>query len=695
MFRGKVSKIIKRDGRIADFDRHKIASAISKAAIAAEDNPTIGSKLAEKVERILFLRHRGRLPTVENIQDIIEEVLMNSGYSNIAKSYILYREKRSELRTAKEFCGVIKDDLKLGINAVKVLQSRYLLRDSYGEVAETPREMFRRVARAVAATDRKYNEDSKKSENEFFQAMSRLEFLPNTPCLMNAGTKFQMLNACFVLNVEDSLDKIFDTLKTAGILQKFAGGTGFSFSKLRPKNSIINSTKGVTSGPVSFMGLFDAMTGVIKLGSKRRGANMGVLRVDHPDILDFVQCKNNINSFANFNISVAATDRFMNAVLKNKNYSLVDPVSGKNTRSLSARAVFDLIVMNAWATGDPGIIFIDRVNKLHPIHQEIEATNPCGEQPLLGNESCVLGSINLAKFVNGEDVDWDRLGKVVFLGMHFLDNVVDANDYATKEIEETTKKNRKTGLGIMGFADMLYRLGIPYDSAEALKLAGKLMCFISKNARKASEDLGKKRGSFPNFNKSKLKRHYNYMRNATVTTIAPTGTLSIIAGCSSGIEPVFALSYAREILDGTFMLETNPYFEDASRKRGFYNKNMVNEISKTGSLRNIKHIPGEMKKVFVTAFDIAPEWHVKMQATFQRYVDNAVSKTVNLPENATRKDVENAYLLAYKLGCKGITVFRSGCKEGKQVLYSGDEYERRVKMHSEFAGGCPDVECGH
>ncbi len=695
MFRGKISKIVKRDGRIADFDRHKIASAIAKAAISAEENPTIGSRLAERVERILFLRYRGRLPTVENIQDIVEEILMNSGNNNIAKSYIIYREKRSELRTTKEFYGVRRDELKLGVNAVKVLQSRYLLRDSHGNLTETPKEMFRRAARAVAAADKKYNENYKKTEEEFFAAMSRLEFLPNTPCLMNAGTGFQMLNACFVLNVEDSLDKIFDTLKTAGILQKFGGGTGFSFSRLRPNGSMINSTKGFSSGPVSFMNLFDAMTGVIKLGSKRRGANMGVLSVDHPDILDFIQCKNNINSFTNFNISVAATDRFMSAVLKNKNYNLVDPKTGRKVKSLSARAVFDLIVMNAWSTGDPGMIYIDRINRLHPLHAEIEATNPCGEQPLLGNESCVLGSINLAKFVNKNEVDWDGIKRTVFLGVHFLDNVVDANYYATKEIEEITKSNRKTGLGVMGWADMLYQLGIPYDSNDALKLAEKLMLFISKNARKASENLGNRRGSFSNFNKSKLKKHYKYMRNATVTTIAPTGSLSIIAGCSSGIEPCFALSYVREILEGTFMLETNPYFEDASKRAGFYSKSLANEISKTGSIRNVKHIQNEIKKLFVTAFDIGFEWHVKMQAAFQKYVDNAVSKTVNLPENAARDDVREAYLLAYKLGCKGITIFRTGSKDGRQVLYSGEEYERRIKMRSEFAGGCPDIECGH
>ncbi len=695
MFRGKISKIVKRDGRIADFDRHKIASAIAKAAISAEENPTIGSRLAERVERILFLRYRGRLPTVENIQDIVEEILMNSGYSNIAKSYIIYREKRSELRTTKEFYGVRRDELKLGVNAVKVLQSRYLLRDSHGNLTETPKEMFRRAARAIAAADKKYNENYKKTEEEFFAAMSRLEFLPNTPCLMNAGTNFQMLNACFVLGVEDSLGNIFDTLKTAGILQKFAGGTGFSFSRLRPSGSIISSTKGVSSGPVSFMGLFDAMTGVIKLGSKRRGANMGVLSVDHPDILDFIQCKNNINSFTNFNISVAATDRFMSAVLKNKNYNLIDPKTGRKVKSLSARAVFDLIVMNAWSTGDPGMIYIDKINRLHALYSEIEATNPCGEQPLLGNESCVLGSINLAKFVNKNEVDWEGIKRTVFLGVHFLDNVVDTNYYVTKEIEEMTKSNRKIGLGVMGWSDMLYQLGISYDSNEALELAEKLMRFISKNARAASENLGSKRGNFPNFSKSKLKKHYKHMRNATVTTIAPTGSLSIIAGCSSGIEPCFALSYVREILEGTFMLETNPYFEDAAKKAGFYSKSLANEISKTGSIKNLKHVHNEIKKIFVTAFDIGFEQHVKMQAAFQKYVDNAVSKTVNLPENATREDVGKAYLLAYKLGCKGITIFRTGSKEGRQVLYSGEEYEKRIKMHSEFAGGCPDVECGH
>ncbi len=695
MFKNKISKIVKRDGRIADFDKHKIASAISKAAIAAEENPTIGSRLSEKIERILFLRYRGKLPTVENVQDVVEEILINSGYSNIAKAYILYREKRQEIRSAKEFYGVKSDELKLSVNAVKVLQSRYLLRNSEGKVVETPKEMFRRVARAIAAVDKKYNGNYRKTEEEFFDAMSKFEFLPNTPCLMNAGTEMQMLNACFVLNVEDSLDKIFDSLKTAGILQKYAGGTGFSFSKLRPKGSVIKTTKGVSSGPVSFMSLFDAMTGVIKLGSKRRGANMGILRVDHPDVIDFIQCKGDLKSFSNFNISVAATDRFMNAVLKNKNYDLIDPATNKKVKSLNARAVFDLIVMSAWNSGDPGLIFIDRINRLHPLHEKIEATNPCGEQPLLSNESCVLGSINLSKFVAGKKIEWGRLKKTVFLGIHFLDNVVDANNYITKEIEDVTKGNRKIGLGVMGWADMIYQLEIPYNSNSALRLAEKIMKFISKNSRDASEELGRKRENFPDFSRSKLKKHYKNMRNATVTTIAPTGTISLISGCSSGIEPVFALSYVREILEGTFLLETNKYFEEAARKLGFFNKNLANEISKTGSLKDIKHIPADAKKVFVTAFDIEPEWHVKMQAAFQKYTDNAVSKTVNLSENAARENVRKIYLLAYELGCKGITVFRTGSKEGRQVLYSGEDYEKRIKLNSEFAGGCPDLDCGH
>lgn len=693
MFRGKISKIVKRDGRVVNFDKNKIVCAISKAAVSAHENPLIGNRLVFDIEKLLFKKHKGRLPTVENIQDIIEEVLIKNGYDKIAKNYILYRKKREEIRDAKRFYGVRGDELKLSLNAIKVLQNRYLLRDEDGNIIESPLDMFRRVAKAVAAVE---NNNASKWEQEFFRIMSNLEFIPNSPCLMNAGTRFQMLSACFVINPSDSLDSIFDTLKTAGLIQQKGGGTGFSFSELRPSGSIIGSTKGVSSGPVSFMSLYDKMTDVIKAGGKRRGANMGILSVDHPDILEFIECKNDINAFTNFNISVAITDRFMKSVLENKKYDIVDPKTKKVVRKENARNVFDIIVNNAWQNGDPGLVFIDRINEKHYLKDEIIGTNPCGEQPLLNFESCVLGSINLTKFVRNKDIDWEQLMGTINLAVRFLDNVIDVNDYMIKEIEEVTKENRRIGLGIMGWADMLIMLGIPYDSNGALILAEKLMRFINDGARKASEELGREKDNFPKFNQSKLVKKYKYARNVAVTTIAPTGTISIIANsCSSGIEPLFAISFIREVFEGTKLVETNNLFEDMAKKRGFYNQDLVNEISKIGSVQNLKNVPKDVKRLFVTALDIKPSWHVRMQAVFQKYTENAVSKTINLPENATKEDVKNAFLLAYKLGCKGITVFRYGSKGGKQVLYFEEGYEKRVVAHSEFSGGCPNVECGN
>ncbi len=696
MFRGKISKIVKRDGRVVNFDRGKIVSAISKAAVSAHENPLLGTNLLYKIEKLLFQRYKGRLPTVENVQDIIEEILIKEDYDKIAKNYILYRKKREEIRDAKRFYGIRGDELKLSLNAVKVLQSRYLLRDEKGNIIETPIEMFKRVARAVAAVEKSYGKDADESEKEFFRIMSNLEFVPNSPCLMNAGTRSQMMSACFVLNIDDSLDSIFSTLKTAALIQQKGGGTGFSFSELRPGGSIVGSTKGVASGPISFMSLYDKMTDVIKAGGKRRGANMGVLSVHHPDILDFIECKNDQNVFTNFNISVAATDKFMEAVLQNKNYEIIDPATKQIVKRIKARSVFDEIVNNAWQTGDPGLIFIDRINKLHNLNEEITGTNPCGEQPLLNFESCVLGSINLTKFVEDNNIDWEKLRKVIGLAVRFLDNVIDANDYVIKEIEEVTKENRRIGLGVMGWADMLVMLRIPYDNNKAIKLAEKLMKFINDGARKASEELGKEKSSFPKFNQSKLVKKYKYARNVSVTTIAPTGTISIISNsCSSGIEPLFAISYVREVLEGTKLAETNSLFEKIAKERGFYSQDLINEISKVGSVQHLKNVPKNIKRLFVTALDIKPEWHIKMQAAFQKYTENAVSKTINLHENATREDVRNAYLLAYELGCKGITVFRYGSKGGKQVLYFEEGYEKRVRAHSEFSGGCPSVECGN
>ena len=655
----KIAKVKKRYGTIVDFDSKKILNSIRKASHEVGLRHDIASKLLPSIENLIFRKYKGRIPAVENIQDIVEDVLINHGYLKVAKAYILYREKRRELKTS--YFGV-KDDLKLSLNAIKVLQERYLLKDEFGNIIETPLEMFRRVANAIAKIDLAYNGNAHLIEEEFFKVMSNLEFLPNSPCLMNAGTSVKQLNACFVIPINDSLDEIYESLKISALIQKTGGGTGFSFSKLRPKNNLVVSTKGRASGPVSFMSLFDKSTDIIKLGGKRRGANMAILKCDHPDILEFIKCKSD-GGFSNFNISVSVTDEFMKAVLKNKDYELK---FGSVIKKVNARNIFDNIINESWKTGDPGLIFIDEINRKHSLYAQINSTNPCGEQPLLDWESCILGSINLSKFVHNKKIEWDRLKKIVRLGVHFLDNVIDANHYLTKDIEAVTLSNRKIGLGVMGWADMLIKLGVKYDSNEALKLAEKLMKFISSEAVNMSIELGKKRGSFPNFKRSKLKDKYDYMRNATVTTIAPTGTISLIANCSSSIEPLFAISYTKEILDSKF-IEINSLFEETAKKCGFYFEELMYEIARNG-IKNVREVPKEIKKLFVTSMDINYEWHLKMQSAFQRYTDNAVSKTINLPENASKEDVKKAYLLAYKLKCKGITVFRYGSKD-KQVLY--------------------------
>jgi ribonucleoside-diphosphate reductase alpha chain len=679
MFGRKISKIVKRDGRIVNFDRNKIASSVAKAAVSLGENPNISTKTVNIVEKSLFKNHRGRLPTVENVQRLVENVLTHLTYLNVAEVYSSYGKKKIELR--KTFSQ--KDKFtKFNINSLSVLHSRYLLKNKEGTVIETPIDMFRRVARVIAHVDNTYSGDIFKSEKEFFEIMYNLEFLPNSPCLMNAGTSNQQLSACFVFDIQDSIKDIFDTLKIAAMVQKTGGGTGFNFSNIRQKGSIVEGTKGIASGPVSFIGVFDKMTDVVKLGAKRRGANMGVLRVDHPDILEFISSKKNQNELTNFNISVAATSEFMEAVIANKNYNLIDPRTKGIIGNLNARHVFDSIVNNSWESGDPGLIFIDRINEKHFLPEKIVAVNPCGEQPLLDNESCVLGSLNLTKFVNGNEIDWQKLKKIIPIAVRFLDNVIDANEYVTIHIEEATLANRKIGLGVMGWADMLIMLGIPYNTNEAVKLASELMEFINEHARNASSELGRLRGNFPNFSKSKLYNKYKFARNATVTTIAPTGSISIIANsCSSGIEPLFAVSYVRDILDGTKLLETNSLFDEVSKKYGFYSKEIAHEISHSGSLQKVKIIPKDIKKLFITALDINPTWHVKMQAAFQKYTENGVSKTINLRPKAKKEEIYSAYLEAYKLGCKGITVFRYGSKR-KQVLYA-------------YSTLCIGVECGN
>ncbi|HEY8476639.1 MAG TPA: adenosylcobalamin-dependent ribonucleoside-diphosphate reductase [Chloroflexota bacterium] len=557
-------------------------------------------------------------------------------------------------------------------NALRVLRERYLLRNERLQVVEDPAGLFQRVARAVALADRLYDPraDVESAADAFLEAMTRLEFLPNSPTLMNAGTPAGQLMACFVLPVEDSLESIFQSLYHAALIQRTGGGTGFSFSHLRPRGDVILTTRSPSSGPVSFMWLYNAMTDVIKQESKRRGANMGVLRVDHPDVQEFITCKRDRTQFTNFNISVGVTDAFMEAVERGGEYDLVNPRTHEVVARVPARGTFDLIVENAWDSGEPGILALDTIQRANPTPRvgTIEATNPCGEQPLLPYEACCLGSINLTRFVvrqgDGYQVSWRRLGEMVDLAVHFLDNVVDVNRYPIPQTESICLANRKIGLGVMGFADLLVRMGIPYDTQEGVTMGERIMAFIAERAREASAALAERRGNFPNYPGSVFAQGDGRpRRNATLTTVAPTGTISIIANCSSGIEPLFALAYVRRVMGGVELVEhPHPVFVEMAKQRGFYSKDLMERVARAGSIQGIEEIPEDVRRVFVTAFDIAPEWHVRMQAAFQRHTDNAVSKTINLPPDARKEDVARVFRMAYQLGCKGITVYRYGSR---------------------------------
>ncbi len=647
------------DLTIYKWDDHLFSDSLTK------ENP-IETNQAMDISR--FLREeidgmKNHTITMPVIEKIIQTKLLEYGLKNI-----------SPIRLDKSM--FIKNGLKLSENAKNVLKRRYLKKDNKGRVTETSERMFKRVALHIAKAEKKYSSDAdvKKMENIFYNMMTELKFLPNSPTLMNAGRRLGQLAACFVLPVEDSMDGIFDSLKNAAIIHKSGGGTGFSFSRLRPKDSRVGTTGGIASGPVSFMKIFNTATEQVKQGGTRRGANMAILRVDHPDIMEFIYCKKNNNDLNNFNISVGVTDVFTKAVAKQNNYDLIDPRENKKVGELSAAAVYRALVEQAWKNGDPGVIFLDRLNRDNPTPElgEIESTNPCGEQPLLPMEACNLGSINLAKFVTYDNeepaVDYKGLKDVVFWSVRFLDNTIDMSKYPLSEIDEMVRGNRKIGLGVMGFADLLYQLKIPYNSEKALEIAEEVMGFIQKESHEASKCLAEKRGVFENFDKSIFKNQKGCTyRNASTTTIAPTGTLSIIANCSSGVEPLFALSFVRNVMDNDKLLEVNPYFENVAKEKGFYSSELMDTIALEGGIKHIDEIPEDVRKVFVTAHDISPEWHIRMQAAFQKHTDNAVSKTVNLPSDATVDDVLKIYNLAYELDCKGVTIYRDGSKEN-QVL---------------------------
>ena len=679
----EIKNIIKRDGRIQEFDFEKLIDSIFKAAeeVGGKDRDR-STLLAHEVLNMLKLLQKENVKAGD-VQNAIEKILIENGHAKTAKAYILYQHKQNEQRRRQTLIMGKKNrqgNLDFSPQALKILERRYLLKDESGNLIETPEGMIRRVAHNIAQADKLYglsDEEVNDIEEMFYNMLTELHFLPNSPTLMNAGTKRQQLGSCFVLPIEDSMESIFGTLKDAALIHQRGSGTGFSFSRLRPKSDKVKTHLHVASGPIAFLKVYDSALEVIKQGGIRPGANMAVLKVDHPDIIRFIESKRDKTSLKNFNISVAVTDKFMKAVEDDREYYVKNPRTDSNVGKLRARDVFAVITQNAWKTGDPGLIFIDEINRKHPSSNlgEIETTNQCGEAPLLPHEGCVLGSINLIKFIDEEknDVNWNHLRNTVCTAVHFLDNVIDMNSYPKKKIEDQTKKTRKFGLGIMGFADLLCSLKIKYDSEEGLKFADKLMSFIKEVTYQKSSELGELRGVCPAWKESDHEKYGKKMRNLTCLSIAPTGTISLLANASASCEPLFAISYQRSMLGDTDLVYLNPVFKKVAVERGFYSAELIHKIAQSGGIQHCKEIPKDVRDIFVTAQDISPQWHIKMQATLQKYVDNSISKTINFPRTASIKEIENAYMLAWKAKCKGITIYRDGSYED-QVINIGDGY---------------------
>lgn len=683
-----IKNIIKRDGREVEFSTAKLAGAIWKAGSETKEFDEKEAKRLAEITTALIEKSlkEKEVITVEKVQDFVEQVLMAAGHYQTAKAYILYRAARSEERRVERIIGV-KDDLDLTPNQLKVLRNRYLLKDEDGRVIETPSEMFRRVAKNLAIVEKASKR--KKIEDEFYEVMSRLEFLPAGRTLNNAGTPQSQLANCFVLPVEDSMEGIFDAVKWMAMVHQRGGGTGFNFSKLRPKGDVVTkSTGGFATGPVSFMKVFDIATRQVMQGGKKRGANMGILNVDHPDILDFISAKAERGEIENFNISVGVTDDFMKAVDQDLDWHLRNQRTGEVVQTIRAKTLMGQLVSMAWRTGDPGLIFLDPINRNNPLlakYGRIDATNPCGEQPLHPFDACNLGSINLAKFieVGTRKIDWERLRFVIRTAVRMLDDVIDACKYPLPQITETVRANRRIGLGVMGWADMLYQLRTPYDSEEGIKLAKKVAKFIQDESWQMSSELAGEKGVFPRWKESSFAKSGRKVRNVAITTIAPTGSISMLSDASSGIEPVFALAYTKNVVEDNGLSYINKYFEaelatslwadgDSEHK---VRDRIVREVAEAGSVAHITGVPEEVKSVYRTAHDISPEWHVKMQAAWQKYTDNAVSKTINFPNSATIDDVEAAYMMAWKSGCKGITIYRDGSKD-VQILSVGSAIQQ-------------------